>query len=71
MAEAMSTNTGYGARCEAFLPGHSHCKHGHVEDCPNPGECLPVVRDADGAMATPVRWNQHVKRWVVTEVAQS
>lgn len=25
--------------CDMLLPGHKHCTHGHVEDCPNPGEC--------------------------------
>lgn len=25
--------------CSALEPGHRHCRHGHTEDCPNPGEC--------------------------------
>jgi hypothetical protein len=25
--------------CSALLPGHRHCRHGHTEDCPDPGEC--------------------------------
>lgn len=27
------------AACAALLPGHHHCRHGHVVDCPDPGEC--------------------------------
>lgn len=29
--------------CEALLPGHQHCQHGHTEDCPDPGECELLV----------------------------
>lgn len=25
--------------CSAFPAGHRHCKHGHTEDCPDPGNC--------------------------------
>lgn len=25
--------------CSDLLPGHRHCRHGHVKDCPDPGEC--------------------------------
>ncbi len=25
--------------CSALPPGHRHCRHGHTEDCPDPGEC--------------------------------
>ena len=25
--------------CVGLLPGHHHCRHGHVRDCPNQGEC--------------------------------
>lgn len=25
--------------CEGKLPGHEHCRHGHIADCPIPGDC--------------------------------
>lgn len=28
--------------CYALLPGHAHCVHGHVDDCPDADECDTV-----------------------------
>lgn len=25
--------------CSDLRDGHRHCRHGHVEDCPTPGDC--------------------------------
>lgn len=32
------------ARCGSLPPGHRHCRHGHLIDCPDPGGCelLPL-----------------------------
>lgn len=30
--------------CAAMIPGHRHCAHGHVGDCPDPGDC-PLLDD--------------------------
>ena len=33
--------------CADLLPGHQHCRHGHTEDCPDPGECPLIEIDTD------------------------
>lgn len=33
--------------CAQLLPGHRHCEHGHVNDCPDPTECEPLPEPHD------------------------
>jgi hypothetical protein len=30
------------ARCKQMPPGHWHCEHGHVRDCPSPTTCPQI-----------------------------
>jgi hypothetical protein len=33
---------GLRTRCADMRPSHHHCEHGHANDCPDPGECIPL-----------------------------
>jgi hypothetical protein len=33
--------------CDQMRMPHRHCKHGHAEDCPNPGYCSLLPKDED------------------------
>lgn len=35
------------AVCRALPPGHWHCKHGHVADCPEPLTCPRLAPDLE------------------------
>lgn len=32
----------WAARCAELTPGHWHCRHGHLTDCPQPASCPRV-----------------------------
>lgn len=43
-------------QCSDMLPGHKHCVHGHVSDCPDPGFCEIIdypKKEANGGQSIP------------------